>query len=174
MKFKRLVALQSMERERQENQSSISIRGDSLLLDMSPGHAMTRTPVQHLLGLIRTKMLWSHRLWSKCTALRLAGGCVMFASILRLFLRTSTLLCTLACMDLSRSFESRDREFSNRIFVSTTANLVYDEEKASASGESAAAQLLSTSRRARKNGAASSPPTGSSALERKRRANVII
>ena len=69
----------------------------------------------------------------------------------------------------SRSFESRDRKFSNHIFVSTTANLVYVDGKASASGEPAATQSLSTSRRAQALDAAGSPPTGSSTLERMRR-----
>ena len=76
-------------------------------------------------------------------------------------------------MVLSRSFASRDREFSNRVFVSTYANLVYDDGKASASGEPAATQSLSTSRRAQALDAAGSPPTGSSTLERMRRYLIV-
>ena len=68
-------------------------------------------------------------------------------------------------MVLSRAFESRTREFSNRVF----ANLVYDDGKVSASGEAAAAQSLSTSTRAQAVGAAGPPPSVSATLERMRR-----
>ena len=72
-------------------------------------------------------------------------------------------------MVLSRAFESRAQEFSNRVFASTIANLVYDDGNVSVSGEAAVAQSLSTSTRAQAVGAADPPTSVSATLERMRR-----